>query len=542
MHLLACFYPQSTSESSIVQEKLSHILIIDLGTGGPKVSLFTTLGDFVAHAFSPTPIELLPEGGAEQSPAGWWEAIKTAAAELWSKVEVAPESVVAVNVTAQWSGTVLVDTQGNPLMNAIIWMDSRGAPYIEKITDGLIKVSGYGVGKILGWLKKTGGAPTHSGKDPIAHILYIQNELPEIYAKTHKFLEPKDYLNLKLTGKFASSFETITLHWVTDNRDIHNVKYDEKLLKVSTLDRTKLPELKKATDLLGTITPKAARDLGITPNAQVVMGCPDLHSAAIGSGAVLDFQAHLYIGTSSWLTCHVPWKKTDIDHNMAALPSALPGKYFIANEQETAGECLDFLKDNVFYAKDALSKADAPEDFFPRLDQLATETPAGANGLLFLPWLYGERSPIEDHSVRGGFFNLNLRHTRADIARAVMEGVALNSRWLLMYVEKLVKKQFEAINMIGGGAKSEIWCQIHADVFNRTIHQVKDPILANSRGAAYLASLALGTLKLEDIPQKTQIQKTFTPNPQNTKMYDGLFAEFVDFYKRNKKAYQRLNH
>ena len=522
-------------------QKLPHILTIDLGTGGPKVALFTSIGELVAHTFAPTPIHLKPNGGAEQDPAEWWAAIKTAASELWSKVKVDPASVIAVNVTSQWSGTVAVDKNGDPLMNSIIWMDSRGAPYIEKITDGAIKVEGYAVGKIMAWLKKTGGAPGQSGKDPLAHILYIRDKHPEVYQKTHKFLEPKDYLNLKLTGQFASSFETITLHWVTDNRDINNIKYDEKLLKLTTLDRNKLPDLKASTDILGKITPEAAKDLGVTPDASVVMGTPDLQSAAVGSGAVLDFQAHLYIGTSAWLTCHVPFKKTDINHNMAALPSALPGKYFIANEQETAGECLDFLKENVFYAKDALSEAEAPEDFYVRLDQLATETPAGAEKLMFFPWLYGERSPIEDHSVRGGFFNLNLRHNRAHMVRAVMEGVACNSRWLLMYVEKMVKKQFDAVNMIGGGAKSDIWCQIHADVFNRPIRKVKLPILANSRGAAYLAALALNTLKIEDIPQKIEIEQTFRPNPDNRKLYDDLFTEYVDFYKRNKKAYKRLN-
>lgn len=521
--------------------KLPYILTIDLGTGGPKVALFTAAGELVAHTFAPVPIHLKPNGGAEQDPDEWWSAIKTAAAELWTQVSVDPKEVIAVNVTSQWSGTVAVDKSGNHLMNSIIWMDSRGAPYIEKITDGVIKIEGYGVGKILGWLKKTGGAPGHSGKDPIAHILYIQHEHPKVYQQTHKFLEPKDYLNLKLTGQYASSYETITLHWVTDNRDIHNIKYDEKLLKLSTLDRAKLPDLKGATDILGPLTASAAADLGVTTEAKVVMGCPDIHSAAIGSGAVLDFQAHLYIGTSSWLTCHVPYKKTDIDHNMAALPSALPGKYFIANEQETAGECLDFLKDNIFYAKDGLSEAEAPADFYPRLDKLAESIPAGAEKLMFLPWLYGERSPIEDHSVRGGFFNMNLRHTRAHLVRAVLEGVALNSRWLLMYVEKMVKKQFDAVNMIGGGAQSDIWCQIHADVFNRPIRKVKQPILANSRGAAYLAALALGTLKVEDIPQKIEIEKTFTPNAANRRVYDALFKEYVDYYKRNKKAFKRLN-
>ncbi|MCB9235292.1 MAG: xylulose kinase [Bacteroidia bacterium] len=517
------------------------ILTIDLGTGGPKAALFTAAGELVGHAFAETPIQLLPGGGAEQDPADWWRAIKSAIQQLLSQVRVDPASIVAMNVTAQWSGTVAVDKEGNPLMNAVIWMDSRGSKQIKELVKGPLMVEGYAVNKILGWLRKTGGAPGHAGKDPLAHILFIKANYPEVYAKTHKFLEPKDYLNLKLTGIFAASYDSITLHWVTDNRKINEVRYDEGLLKMSTLDRAKLPDLNPPNQVLGTLTAEVARELGLSPDTKVISGTPDLQSAAVGSGAVLDFQPHLYVGTSSWLVCHVPWKKTDIDHNMASLPAAIPGRYFIVNEQETAGECLDFFKDNILYPRDALSQEEAPADFFRRINELAASVPAGSNRLIFMPWLYGERSPIEDHYVRGGFFNMGLDHTRAHLVRAIMEGVACNSRWLLRYVEKMCKRQFEAINFIGGGAQSEIWCQIFADVFDRPIRQVEDPILANARGAAFLASMALGLLKLEDIPQKIKIRKTFTPNPQNHQVYDNLFREYVQIYKRNKKAYKRLN-
>ena len=239
--------------------------------------------------------------------------------------------------------------RGATLGNAIIWMDARGAPYVKRITSGPLRLEGFGIDKLWTWIRLTGGIPSASGKDPIAHILFLKHEKPDIYQAAYKFLEPKDYLNLRLTGRYAASYDSITLHWVTDNRQIDRIDYHDGLLRMAGLDRDTLPDLKPAVDILGPLMPESAEALGLPPGLPVVMGTPDLHSAAIGSGAVQDYEAHLYIGTSSWLTCHVPFKKTDLLHNMAAIPSAIPGRYFIANEQETAGGCLAFLRDNILF-------------------------------------------------------------------------------------------------------------------------------------------------------------------------------------------------
>jgi len=201
--------------------------------------LVSTWGEVIDFEFEETHLSLLPNGGAEQNPDEWWDAILKSSKRLLAKELVPVDYIVAVSCTTQWSGTVAVDRDGNHLMNAIIWMDSRGSQYIKEITGGLIKVEGYGIWKLLRWLCLTGGIPAHSGKDSIAHILFIRNEFPEIYKKTYKFLEPKDYINLRFTGKFAASFDSIALHWVTDNRDISNIVYDDRLLKMSTIDREK---------------------------------------------------------------------------------------------------------------------------------------------------------------------------------------------------------------------------------------------------------------------------------------------------------------
>jgi xylulokinase len=184
---------------------------------------------------------------------------------------------------------------------------------------------------------------------------------------------------------------------------------------------------------------------------------------------------------------------------------------------------------------------DKPRDFFAALNQVAEQVPPGSRGVLSTPWLFGERAPVDDGWIRAGIHNLSLENTRSDIVRAVMEGVAFNTRWILGPVEKFCGRTMSPINMVGGGANSNVWCQIHADVLNRTIRQVKDPILANARGAALIASVGLGYTRFDDVPQHVQIQKEYQPNPDNRKLYDKLFAEFVEIYRQNRKISERLN-
>ncbi len=517
------------------------ILCIDLGTSGPKVALATLRGQVLTHEFESTPVTFHPDGGAEQDPHEWWHAVKVAAKRLLAKNPALARDVVAISVTSQYSTTVAVDKNGQPLMNAISWMDTRGAKHVQKVTGGALKIQGYGIPQLLTWLRLTGGIPTHSGKDSIAHILFIKNELPEIYRQTYKFLEPKDYINLKLTGKFATSHDAALLLWLTDNRDATNVHYDDSLLRLTGITRAKLPDLRYSTDILGIITPEVAAEFGLAPDVKVVCGTTDTQSAAIGSGAVRDYEAHLYLGTSSWLSCFVPFKHTDLDRNMASVPSAIPGRYSIANAQDTAGASLLFLRDSLIYPQDELDTAPAPEDALLRFDRIAERVPPGSGRVIFTPWLYGERTPIEDSTIRGGFFNVSLQTRREHLVRAVMEGVAYNSRWLLEGVEIFVKRRFDGLNMIGGGAQAAVWCQIMADVLDRPIRQMQDPIRANNRGAAFVAAVGLGAMTFAEIQDNVEVARTFQPNPANRAIYDELYAEFRNIYKQNKAIHARLN-
>ena len=518
------------------------ILTIDLGTSGPKVGLFDAQAKCLAHEFEEVPLLLYDNGGAEQRPADWVNAIKNSYKRLIANSGIDPKRIVGINCTAQWSGVVALDKEGNPLMDSIIWMDTRGAKHVSALAHGPIRVEGYGVGKLLKWIRLTGGGPTKSGKDTIAHMLYIKSELPKIYEKTYKFLEPKDYLNMWLTGRFVASYDSICLYWVTDNRDINNITYSDDLVKLTGIERSKFPDLVPTNSILGPLRKELADELGLNPDVKVISGTPDVQSAAIGSGAVKDYEGHFYIGTSSWLVCHVPFKKTDMFHNMGTIPSGIPGRYIIANEQESAGACLNFVKNNLLYYKDELNTGPAPKDFYKVVDRIVEKVPAGAEGLQFLPWLYGERSPVDDHSVRGGFYNMSLQHNRSHILRSVLEGVSLNARWLLFYVEKMTAKKFDAINFIGGGAHSTIWSQISADILNRPIRQMKEPLMSNSRGTALLALLALKMMSMDDVSKVVEANKVFEPNKDNRAMYDEMFEHLIEIYAKNKPIWGKKNH
>jgi xylulokinase len=518
-----------------------YILALDLGTSGLKVALTTPRGEIVGSAVEPYPLHVLGDGGVEQDPEDWWRAVVRGTRRVLALAGVDAGRVAGVGCSSQWSGTVPVDRDGRPLMRALIWMDSRGAEQVRRVTGGFPSLQGYGIRKLATWIRRAGGAPGHSGKDTVAHILYLHDQVPATYERTYKFLEPRDWINLRLTGRFATSSDAVTLLWAADTRDPGAVRYDDRLLRMTGLDRDKLPDLVPAATVLGTLRPQAAAELGLPPSARVVTGAPDIMASAIGAGAVGDFDAHLCIGTSSWLVCHVPYKKTDLFHNMASLPSAIPGRYLLANEQESAGVCLAELQGNVLFPRDGIAPAALPDDPYAVMFALARGVPAGSDGLIFAPWVNGERTPVDDGTVRGGFFNQSLGTTRGHLVRAVLEGVAYNSRWLLGYVERFIRRRVEAITAVGGGARSDLWCQIYADVLDRVVLQARDPALANARGAALQASVALGHLRWDEVAEAVPDARAFEPDPVRRRVYDTLFPEFVNLYRSTRGIYARLN-
>ncbi len=517
------------------------VLAVDLGTSGMKVALVTVRGEVLGWEAQPITLHLTPDGGAEQSPDEWWEAFLAVSRRLLGRGIVPPSAVTAACCSTQGEGTVAVDRDGKALMNAILWMDMRGAPYLNKRLRGLINVAGADVFKLLRFIRKTGGMPSVTGKDPAGHMLLVREQFPEIYARTHKFLNVLDFLNLRLTGRFVATFDSILTSWVTDNRDPDAIRYDDSLVRASGIDADKFPEIVSCSTVLGPIRSHVASHLGLSPEVRVVAGSIDNTAAAVGAGAVQDFVPHLYVGTSSWIAAHVPFKKTDVQSSLASVPCAVPRRYLLTALQATAGGNLTFLRDNLLFPKDELATGKRPDDVFSIIDRMAARVPAGANGVVYTPWIWGERAPVDDKNLRAGLFNLSLNNDRADVCRAFLEGVALNTRWLMKPVQRFLSRPVPRIHIAGGGAASDVWCQVFADVLGIEVGQVKDPLQANARGAALIAGAGLGEIGMSDVPSLVPFKQLYQPNAESRDLYDERFAAFVAIHRQMKGVYRRLN-
>ena len=510
------------------------VLAVDQGTGGPKVGLVSLTGTIAWTEHLAVSTVHSADGGATQDADRWWDLITASARRALGSGVIDPGRVVAVSCTGQWASTVPVGPDGVPVGPCQLWSDTRGAPHSRGVIAG--PVAGYAPVAALRWIRHSGGAPSTSGADPIGHILHLERDEPDVARAARWYLEPVDYLSMRFTGVAAATPASMAGAWLTDNRRPDVLAYDPVLIRASGVPVGKLPPLRATGTVVGTVLPLVAADLGLPAGVVVVAGTPDLHSACVGSGAVLGMQPHVAVSTTSWVSCPFPKKKTDAVRQMATVPGILPGLRLVANNQESGGRALEWFRDVL-----GLDPSTGLAPTYDELTALAATAPAGSGRVLFTPWLAGERSPVDDRAARAGFHNLSLRTTRADLARAVLEGVALNSRWLAEGVERFVGRPLGTFRAIGGGASSALWCSIYASVLGRSVEQVADPLLANLRGAALIAGLSLGAVTPDEIRGLVPVAATHHPDPADRAVYDQLFAEFPTLYKAQRRTFGRLN-
>ena len=522
-------------------DSTKYVLAIDLGSGSYKAAIVDDSGEVVAGAEERITTHLLPGGGAEQDADEWWNGAKKAAKRVIAESGVSPEDIVAIGCDSQWSVVIPVDENAEPLMNAVHWLDTRGGKHNRRIIGGFPRVQGYNLFKLMKWLRLAGMAPTQSGVDSLGHVLFIKNERPDIYARTHKFLEPMDYLTSRLTGKITATQKTMSIFMNVDTRRWGTLQYSDALLNLAGLEKDKFPELIPNDGVVGPLDPSVAEELGLLPSTRVIAGVGDSNASAIGSGAVRDFEAIMYIGTSYYMNCHVPFKKTDISHMMGSLPSPFPSKYMLFAEQGTGGRCVEHFLKNMVYPDDEFNTGPRPDDAYKRFNSVAAGAPAGSGGVIFLPWLNGSIAPSENPHARGGFMNLSLKTTRSHMARAIMEGLAFNNRWTRDAAEKFTGRSFERMRFSGGGAQSDVWAQIHADILGVPIHQVDDPLNTTVRGTALLALVSLEHRALDEIPGIIKIKHVFEPDQANRSIYDRMYFQYRQLFRKNKKIFAALN-
>jgi xylulokinase len=534
--------PMNASTNNQNNKTQKYVIAIDLGNSSTKVGLVNLDGKVVVAASGRYEFRFLPNGGVEQVPAEWWQIVSSGVKKVIKESGVNAQDIVAIGTTSQWAVTIAVDEHGKPLMNAISWMDSRGGKYNAEVVKGFPSFQGYGLGKLLRWINIVGGAPMLGGDDTLAHMLFIKNELPEIYCKTYKFLEPMDFINMQLTGKANATQNTNFATTLIDNRKDGTKDYNPWALKLSGLDRSKLPDLLPVEGIVGNLRSSIAGEWGLSTKTVVITSANDNSVSPIGCGAIADYEAVAVLGTSGMLVFHFPYKKTDLIHMVATMPSALSNRFVFFADTGNTGKVVDSFLKNLVYGQDSFSTCDLPEDIYARLNQAAVHVAAGSEGVLFLPWFTGgSLAPTADPYLRGGFINLSARTTRNHLARAVLEGIAYNWRWLNETAEAFTKRKFPYWRLTGGGALSDNWAQIMADVIGIPMHQQENPSNTTLLGMAFLAFNRLGLMSLEEIPNKVRTIRVFEPIRANKEVYDRMYAQFRQCHKRLKPMFHSLN-
>jgi xylulokinase len=351
-----------------------------------------------------------------------------------------------------------------------------------------------------------------------------------------------DFINMRLTGKACATPCSNIASLLIDNRENGTKDYNPWTLEVSGVDRTKLPDLLPVEGIVGNLQAGIAREWGLSTNTVVITSASDNSVAPIGSGAIADYDAVAVMGTSGMLVFHFPKKKSDLILSLVSIPSALNGRYLFSADTGNTGKVIDSFLKNLVYGQDSFGFGDTPEDIYTRLNQAAAQIPAGSEGILFLPWFNtGSLAPSGDRFLQGGFINLTNRTNRNHLARAVLEGIAYNWRWLRESAETFSKYRFPYWRLTGGGAASDIWAQILADVIGIPMHQQDNPSNNTLLGVAFLAFNRLGLMSLDEIPNKVRIRRIFEPDQTNQEVYERMYAQFRKCTKQLKPIFHTLN-
>lgn len=528
------------------------VLTYDLGTTGCKTCLYR-IGNgltLLSSSMADYPLYMTADGGAEQNVSDWWNALCTTTRQTLSAASVGPKDIGGLAFCCQMQGSVFVDEAGESLRNPMIYMDGRAVKQMkEHLGHGLIKISGMNAFKALKTLWITGGVAA-TPKDPLWKYHWVRENEPDVFKKLHTWMDVKDYLIRRCTGVCGMTQDSAHVTFIYDTRP-GKEGWSKSLCRMFDVDMAHLPNVIKATDVVGTLTEKAAADLGLAPGIPVFGGGGDVSMAAIGSGALHPFDTHIYVGTSGWVVSNVDKRLLDIDNFMASILGAIPGRYNYVGEQETSGACLQWVRDHLaldeigVYLKDTLiDKSDLSEQLqglYTLLNQAIEQTAPGAGNLIFTPWLHGNRAPREDANARGMFFNIGMSTGKRQMVRAVVEGVAFHKRWILEAMERKIPRN-NHVCFVGGGARSKVWCQIMADVLNREVRTVTYPQDIGTAGAAVVCAVGLGLLKnFEDAKPLIPMAETFYPRPETRSVYDRNYKAFTSLYKNNKDLFHDLN-
>ncbi|MGD0090003.1 MAG: xylulokinase [Planctomycetota bacterium] len=500
----------------------NYLLAHDLGTSGNKATLYTLAGKLAASRTCAYDTHYFNGNWAEQNPQDWWRAICESTRALMQGVN--PAEVAVVALSGQMMGCTIVDKQGRSLRPSILYCDQRAGKQAGQI---LARISQKDFYAIVGHRV----SPSYS----IEKLMWIRENEPDLYARTHKTLCAKDYINFLLTGRFATDFSDAS---GTNAFDLNTMQWSQKIIELAGVDRGMFPEALASTAILGTVTSQAAQATGLREGTPVAVGGGDGSCAGVGVGCIKPGTAYNYLGSSSWVALTV--EKPIVDAQMRTMNWAhcVPGYLHPSGTMQTAGSSYSWLKNTLCEVELQAAKAQGLSPYV-LIDRAVQNTPPGANGLIFLPYMLGERTPWWNPEARGAFIGLNLASKREDMLRAVMEGITLNLGLIVNIFRQHVP--IDAVTVIGGGAKSAVWRQMMADIYDCRVQSLNFLEEATSMGAAVIGGVGVGEFKSFDVIDRfISVEHVAKPDPDSRERYRRLMPVFEKSYRALVDVYADL--
>jgi xylulokinase len=490
-----------------------YILAHDTGTGGNKAVLADLRGRVIHSVFQEYGLSYPQGEWVEQDPDELWQAVATTTKRVIQEAGIDPAEILGVGISAQMFNCLPVDEHCVPLSPMLSWLDLRSVKQADRLAEGDTP------SKLFQY---TGNIPT--AKDVIPKILWIKEERPDLWERTAYLFDCKEYLIFKLTGKIATD-------WVG--------AWSPEACQLLGIPLEKLPPAYPCTQIIGEVTPAAAKQAGLLAGTPVVNGAGDVSSAQTGAGANRDGAAHLCIGTATWVGISTSEFRNDPVKPLWGLSHIHPKKWVIAGEMETGGGALMWFRD-VLCQEETRQAAESGQSAYSLLGQMAEWVPPGSEKLLFLPWLSGERAPVLDHYARGGFVGLTMSHQKAHMARAVMEGVGYHVRWICEALQCL-GFQFNALNAIGGGSSSSVWTQIISDITGHPLKVVEHPQEAGAMAMALTVAVGMGVYSsVDEIDDLIGIRQVVEPRRETQLRYNDLYHLYRQVYEALAPVYRQL--
>ncbi|MBZ0281524.1 MAG: FGGY-family carbohydrate kinase [Anaerolineae bacterium] len=495
----------------------NYVLAHDLGTTGNKATLYDADGKLVGSAFYAYNTQYAFTGWAEQNPEDWWQAVCASTQKLLQQtVGVRPEEIACITFSGQMMGCVPIGKDARPLRNAIIWADQRAVDQQDWVAERIAPEDVY---RITGHRL--------SASYSLAKVLWLRDHQPDTYKATYKFVHAKDSIVARLTGKFVtepSDGSSMNLY------DLETGGWSEAIIQAAELNPDQLPEIKRSIDVVGELLPTVATEIGLPAGTPVVIGGGDGSCAAVGAGVIAEGSAYNYIGSSSWIAISSSRPIFDPEQRTFTFAHLMPGMFMPTGTMQAAGASYQWTRDQLCPVEVQAAQSLGISSY-EIINLGAEKSPVGANGLLYLPYLMGERSPRWNPRARGAFIGLTIRHTRADMVRAVLEGITLNLRVIL---ESFTKQgaHIDVMRVIGGGARGRFWNRIMADVYGMPVQRLSILEEATSMGAAVAGGVGVGLYKdFSIIEQMNHIAETIQPNPVAQAAYDKIHPIFEASYQ-----------